>query len=326
MGEVQGTSLGVWSELLHPLVTDDVVPGIKILRQPLSGPTTEYNAAAIYEGAVLIESDGHLAVVDPGFSYHVDKYLRPYLESQGKGLSDVTLIIDSHDHFDHAQANPVLKAASGAKIAAHESAADSVPGGADIKLHDGDPVDIGSFHFQVVHLPGHSETCIGLYEPSLKVLILGDSLQGYGGVDQGHVILTDIPAYKASVKKAAALDVEHLVLAHPYRGATAPVMRGEQIKQYLDLCLSCVEEYEAETVRILTETDEPLSEVKLQEMLLERLAYDPDELKYFFLKFLGAFSRVTVDALLAQSVPEELQGKVQRSGWLDVGNVYSSGE
>ena len=28
-------------------------------------------------------------------------------------------------------------------------------------------------------------------------------------------------------------------------------MRGEQIKQYLDLCLSCVEKYEAETVRIL---------------------------------------------------------------------------
>ena len=104
----------------------------------------------------------------------------PILESEGKALSDVTLIIDSHDHFDHAQANPALKAASGAKVAAHESAADSVPGGVDIKLHDGDPVDVGSFHFRVVHLPGHSETCIGLYEPSVKVLILGTRCRATG--------------------------------------------------------------------------------------------------------------------------------------------------
>jgi glyoxylase-like metal-dependent hydrolase (beta-lactamase superfamily II) len=326
MGEVQDTTLGVWSPLRHPLVSDAVIPGIDTLRQPLSGPTTEFNAAAIYEAAVIIESDDQLAVVDPGFTYHVDAYLKPYLESRGKKLSDVTLIIDSHDHFDHAQANPALKGASGARVAAHESAATTVPGGVDIPLHDGDQLDVGSFHFEVVHLPGHSETCIGLYEPSDKVFVLGDSLQGNGGVDQGLVILTDIPSYKASVKKVLSYEVEHLVPAHPYRGASAPIMRGRQIKDYLQLCLDWVEKYESETIRILSEAKEPMTETELQELLLGSLAYDPEELKYYFLKFLGGFSRVTVDALLAQSVPDDLKEKVRREGWLDVGNVYSSGE
>jgi len=316
----------VWSNLIHPLVSDKVVPGIETLRQPLSGPTTEFNPAAIYEAAVLIQSEGELAVVDPGFTYHVDAYLKPFLEGQGRKVSDVTLIIDSHDHFDHAQANEALKAVSGASVAAHESGAKSIPGGVDVPLRDGDTLTVGAFSFEVIHMPGHSETCIALYEPREKVLISGDSVCGNGGCDQGLVILTDVPAYKASMRKASALDIAHLVPAHPYRGVTAPVMRGSEARQYLDVSLDWVERYEAETARILAEATEPLSNAQLQEALLESLAYDPEELRYYYLKFLGGFSRVTVDALLAQSVPLELRSKVRREGGLDVGCVYSSGE
>ena len=41
-------------------------------------------------------------------------------------------------------------------------------------LDEGDVVDLGNRHFQVLHLPGHSPGSIALYEKNTRILFSGD--------------------------------------------------------------------------------------------------------------------------------------------------------
>ncbi len=43
-------------------------------------------------------------------------------------------------------------------------------------INDGDIIDLGDRHFEVLHLPGHSPGGIGLYEPATQILFSGDVL------------------------------------------------------------------------------------------------------------------------------------------------------
>jgi glyoxylase-like metal-dependent hydrolase (beta-lactamase superfamily II) len=74
----------------------------------------------------------------------------------------VTLIVTSHQHFDHWQALEALVAATGAPTAAHEIDAEPLPVKPDRLLSHGDTVQIGDLTFDVIHLRGHTPGSVAL--------------------------------------------------------------------------------------------------------------------------------------------------------------------
>lgn len=57
----------------------------------------------------------------------------------------------------------------------------------DVPLHEGDRIDIGDDHLEVIHTPGHTPGGICLYSPSGHFLLAGDTLF------KGSVGRTDLP-------------------------------------------------------------------------------------------------------------------------------------
>ncbi|CQD13459.1 hydrolase [Mycobacterium lentiflavum] len=74
----------------------------------------------------------------------------------------VSLIVTSHQHFDHWQALEAVAAATGAPTAAHEIDAEPLPVKPDRFLANGDTVQIGELSFHVIHLRGHTPGSVAL--------------------------------------------------------------------------------------------------------------------------------------------------------------------
>ena len=124
------------------------------------------------------------AVIDPGAS--ADRILAK-LKEIGATLS---LIIDTHGHWDHIGANQALHDATGAPILIHALDAPLLGdrrlncatlatknfdgGAADRLLKDGDVIDLGELRLTVIHTPGHTPGGICLRTEDL--LFTGDTL------------------------------------------------------------------------------------------------------------------------------------------------------
>jgi len=74
----------------------------------------------------------------------------------------VSLIVTSHQHFDHWQALEAVTQATGAPTAAHQIDAEPLPVKPDRLLAGGDTVQIGELTFDVIHLRGHTPGSIAL--------------------------------------------------------------------------------------------------------------------------------------------------------------------
>jgi glyoxylase-like metal-dependent hydrolase (beta-lactamase superfamily II) len=71
---------------------------------------------------------------------------------------------------------------------------------------EGDIVDIGDRHFEVLHLPGHSPGSIGLWEAATGTLFSGDAI--YDGPLLDQVDGADIPAYIRTMERLRELPVK----------------------------------------------------------------------------------------------------------------------
>jgi len=113
------------------------------------------------------------------------------------------LIIDTHGHFDHVDANLPLKEATGAQIAIHELDAPALSqpsqealfftgnrlrtSQADILLQEGDVLTFGKYRLKVLHTPGHTPGGISLVMEGHPYVYVGDLLFA------GSIGRTDFP-------------------------------------------------------------------------------------------------------------------------------------
>jgi len=113
------------------------------------------------------------------------------------------LIIDTHGHFDHVDANQPLKEATGAKIAIHEADAQMLDkpsaeamfftgnrlrtSQADILLKENDILTFGQYRLKVLHTPGHTPGGISLVLEDHPYVYVGDLLFA------GSIGRTDFP-------------------------------------------------------------------------------------------------------------------------------------
>lgn len=136
------------------------------------------------EGAVLVDTGGD----EDG------AVLMEMMRNEGVDAAALTLIVNTHAHWDHCGGNHMMKQISGASLAASTITAkwfarqerrltwldyfavpfEFVP--ADIIWQDGDEVQLGEFTWQVIAIPGHAPDAIALYQPEHQLLISADAL------------------------------------------------------------------------------------------------------------------------------------------------------
>lgn len=195
---------------------------------------------------VADEETKEAAVFDPGG--HVPRILEILAEDDLK----TKYIINTHAHFDHVGGNQELRDKTGAPILIHrdegpgllaagERAAlyglTGMPSKADRFIEEGDTLEIGSIHFEIMELRGHSYTGLGfLFEGEIEldevrerrqILISGDILFA------GSIGRTDFPGGNLEVilenirTKIFTLPDETLVLS-----GHGPVTTVGQEKRY----------------------------------------------------------------------------------------------
>lgn len=74
----------------------------------------------------------------------------------------LSLIVTSHQHWDHIQALAEVAEATGAPTAAHPLDAHPLPVKPDRLLANGDTIAIGDLSFDVIHLQGHTPGSVAL--------------------------------------------------------------------------------------------------------------------------------------------------------------------
>ncbi|MGI8657644.1 MAG: MBL fold metallo-hydrolase [Candidatus Limnocylindria bacterium] len=158
------------------------------------GVRLEVGAFGPWQTNAYLVWDGHSVdalVLDPGMGA-----AQPLVDRVAANGLNLHLIANSHGHIDHIFDNGPLVRASGAPLAIHPDDAYRLDGsnnyGFEIEpstatrdLVEGEQVRIGDLVLDVLHLPGHSEGSVCLYEERRGLLLSGDVLfaGSYGRTD-----------------------------------------------------------------------------------------------------------------------------------------------
>ena len=166
------------------LPAEDPDHGVRIEAAPF-GPW-QTNAYLVWDG---VTPDA--LVVDPGMGA-----AEPLMERVAANGLRLHLIANSHGHIDHIFDDAPLMRASEAPLAIHADDVYRLDGRnnygfeleavtATRELREGEQVRIGDLVFDVLHLPGHTEGSVCLYEERRALLLSGDVLfaGSYGRTD-----------------------------------------------------------------------------------------------------------------------------------------------
>ena len=165
-------------------------------------------------------------LVDTGTGFN-EEYLISQIERHGVNRKDISLVVNTHCHFDHIGGNYLFEDAD---IAVHELDAISMKNRddlgtsmnafeneansrVDIELKDGDEIR----GFKIIHTPGHTAGGICLWDG--VNLISGDTVFSHGGVGRFD-IGGNLDDLRQSVFKLTQLDVINLLPGH------GPVVEG----------------------------------------------------------------------------------------------------
>jgi hydroxyacylglutathione hydrolase len=114
---------------------------------------------------VADENLGVAAVVDPSFNA---AEIGRELEAKNLRLK---YIVNTHGHPDHTEGNAELNGKFGGRIVVHSKSETR----ADLRVDDGDVLEVGRVRMKVIYTPGHSVDSICLLVDGKK-LLTGDTL------------------------------------------------------------------------------------------------------------------------------------------------------
>lgn len=209
-----------------------------------AGPPYRIYANTYYVGtcgisAILITSDkGHI-LIDGATEAGAD-VIAANIRTLGFSLSDIKLLLQSHEHFDHVAGLAKLQQLSGAKLLASPVAAEVMASGVvnsadpqagmhkafpaarvDGLVTAGTAVQLGELSLMPVATPGHTPGALSWQWRSCvagtcKVLVYADSLSPVSSDSyRFSAHLSYLNAYRAGLKRLAQLDCQILLTPHP---------------------------------------------------------------------------------------------------------------
>ncbi len=179
---------------------------------------------------VLVFGEDKIGVVDSGYENTPDDFVFPLIEERGRRVEEVSIIVNTHRDGDHIRGNASLKERTGAPITIHELEMEAVPT-ADAGL--GESVALGDRTFKVIHTPGHRPGAVCLYEEGSRLLLTGDSVCG----TRENLIRMDKHIYIDSLKRLLGLDVETMIMSHPFGPMGKDVLKGDEPRQMIEVSI-----------------------------------------------------------------------------------------
>ena len=218
------------------------------------------------EGHILINSDFESTV----------PIIKDNVERLGFRFEDIRILLGSHAHGDHMQADALVKEMTGAEVMIMEQDVPLVrqmrPGGkehpVDRVLHDGDTVTLGDTTLTALLTPGHTPGC------TTWTLNVTDNGQTYNaviacsyGANDNYVLVnnTDYPAiaedYPRTYEKVRNLGAEVFLGSHGFffdlnrKYQELQGMKPTETNPYIDPqgFLDHVDQVEANFLRMLSE-------------------------------------------------------------------------
>ena len=135
--------------------------------------------------------------------------------------------------------------------------------------------------YEVVHIPGHSEGSMGLYDRERKLFFSGDALQAQGTLTQGIAGAADREAYRRALDTMDRLvsdpdaGIDHLLAAHPYLPFTdSHVQPASEVKRYLAECRRFVDEIDGEILAAARAAGGPETAAQLAERVTRARGFE----------------------------------------------------
>jgi len=190
-------------------------------------------------GIIVLLGADKIGLIDTGFENTPVDYIFPLIQKLGRRPEEINYVVNTHRDGDHVLGNKVIKERTRAKIAIHELEAEAVET-TDVKLKDGDIVELGDRKFKVVHTPGHRPGSICLYDQKNHTLITGDSVCG----DRTDLIRMNKKIYIDSLKKIQKLDTEVMIMSHPFRPLGKSILIGNEPQEMFQASIEIAEKLE----------------------------------------------------------------------------------
>jgi len=237
---------------------EEIVPGVLLLKSPFGSE---------WSGIVLLRGEENI-LIDSGANKEViDGCLIPALEKEGLSLSNIDLLVSTHCHGDHIGGHYRIRELSPVKIAAYKGSADKIRNPLeyarqirsvfkfdspatpkilcgvepDILLEDNELI---AGRLRLIHTPGHDDDAVCWFDEKTGTLISGDSLQGCGADGAGLAFYQDLEAYRASLKKLLAKDIQNIVAGHFYAPYGPCAIGTKAVKEYLEDCMAVTHRYD----------------------------------------------------------------------------------
>ena len=168
-----------------------------------------YIVASARRAAII---DPELEMVDPMLDYVFEHGLKP------------AYIVDTHTHADHISGARELKYKTTAKIVMHEEAPASC---VDIRVEDGDRLEVGDVSMKFLHTPGHAKDLVSV--------LLTDRILTADALLIGSCGRTDLPngnavrQYHTLYSTSRSLPDDLLVYpGHDYNGLERSTLQEEK--------------------------------------------------------------------------------------------------
>jgi len=187
-------------------------------------------------GVSVVLGDDKIGLIDTGFENTPEEYIFPLIRELGRRPEEINCVVNTHQDGDHILGNEVIKKRTKAKIAIHELEAEAAKT-ADVKLKDGDIVELGDRRFKGLHTPGHRPGSICLYDKKKCTLITGDSVCG----DRTDLIRMDKEIYISSLRKLLDLEVEVMIMSHPFLPMGKSILTGYEPEKMIRASMSIAE-------------------------------------------------------------------------------------
>lgn len=178
----------------------------------------------LYTSVFLIRTEQCNALIDCAtYANDVDEYIIPSLLNLDLNLTDISYLILTHKHGDHAggkerilELNPKIKIISGT-------------------------VEKFSNAITIYELKGHTLDCIGVLDEQTGTLISGDGLQG-AGVGKYRCLLTSKDEYIKTIDKIGQDErIENILFSHAYEPwGKDGVFGREEVEKALKTCTNYI--------------------------------------------------------------------------------------